>query len=89
MLGPKGEAELVNYRMRGRYYVVARGSAGGAIEGPGEAICHRRTAEPDPETLAGSKLLLVEGSGHMVHYAATDEVAAAIEEAVPAGAAGN
>lgn len=30
-----------------------------------------------------ARLLLVEGSGHMVHYTATDEVAAAIEDAWP------
>ena len=35
------------------------------------------------DALPQSKLLLVEGSGHMVHYTATDEVAEAIKEAWP------
>ena len=38
-------------------------------------------AERLHDALPGSKLLLVEGSGHMVHYTATEEVAAAIEAA--------
>jgi pimeloyl-ACP methyl ester carboxylesterase len=38
-------------------------------------------AERLHEALPGSRLLLIEGSGHMVHYTATDAVAAAIEEA--------
>lgn len=37
------------------------------------------------EALPGSKLLLVAGSGHMVHYTATEEVATAIGEALPCG----
>ena len=35
--------------------------------------------------LPGSRLLVVEGAGHMVHYSATEEVTAAIEEALPPG----
>jgi pimeloyl-ACP methyl ester carboxylesterase len=42
-------------------------------------------AERLHEALPGSTLLLVEGSGHMVHYTATEEVAAAIEKALPKG----
>jgi pimeloyl-ACP methyl ester carboxylesterase len=42
-------------------------------------------AERLHEALPGSKLLLVEGSGHMVHYTATEEVAEAIERTLPGG----
>ncbi len=38
-------------------------------------------AERLHEALPGSRLVLIDGSGHMVHYTATEEVAAAIEEA--------
>ena len=38
-------------------------------------------AERLHDALPGSRLVLIEGSGHMVHYTATDRVAAAIEEA--------
>jgi pimeloyl-ACP methyl ester carboxylesterase len=48
-----------------------------------------RMVSPEPQArrfadaLPQAKLRLIEGSGHMVHYTATDEVAEAIEEAWP------
>ncbi len=55
------------------------------VAGAGDRMVDPVQAERLHEALPGSKLVLVEGSGHMVHYTATDRVAAAIEEALPRG----
>jgi pimeloyl-ACP methyl ester carboxylesterase len=57
------------------------------IAGAGDKI-----VDPEPQTkrlhaaLPGSRLHMIEGAGHMVHYTAIEEVAAAIEEAAAADA---
>jgi pimeloyl-ACP methyl ester carboxylesterase len=55
------------------------------VAGDGDKMVDPVQAERLHEALPGSRLLLVEGSGHMVHYTATDEVARAIEDALPRG----
>ena len=52
------------------------------VAGRGDAIVRTDAqAERLHEQVPGSRLTIVEGAGHMVHYSATDEVAAAIRDA--------
>jgi pimeloyl-ACP methyl ester carboxylesterase len=51
------------------------------VAGSGDAMVDPVQAERFHETIPGSRLHLIDGVGHMVHYSATDAVAAAIREA--------
>jgi pimeloyl-ACP methyl ester carboxylesterase len=49
------------------------------IAGDGDKVVFKRRSEQLRDSLPGSRLEIVKGAGHMVHYVATRQVAQAVE----------